>query len=134
MGKSQGTAFGNFVTFLLDAAVTAFTSKPSSPFHAVETHDLTLLWNYTLDGTVALAKFVNVTGGVNVEIGRRFGDSSTTVQSGFQERLRADISDTQAWLKILRVQRSDQGQYEFDLSATFSGSLLHVAEVIVQCK
>ena len=122
------------MTFLLDAAVTAFTSKPSSPFHAVETHDVTLVWNYTLDGTVALAKFVNVTGGVNVEIGRRFGGSSTTVQSGFQERFRADISDTQAWLKILSVQRSDQGQYGFDMSVNPIGTLRHVVEVIVQCK
>ena len=100
----------------------------------METHDVTLVWNYTLDGTVALAKFVNVTGGENVEIGRRFGDSSTTVQSGFQERFRADILDTQARLKILRVQRSEQGQYEFDMSVNPRGTLKHVVEVIVQCK
>ena len=100
----------------------------------METHDITLVWNYTLDGTVALAKFFNVTGGVNVEIGRRFGNSSTTVKSGFQERFRADISDTQAWLKIVRVQRSEQGQYAFDMSVNPIGTLRHVVEVIVQCK
>ena len=134
VGKSQGTVFGNFVTILLDAAVTAFTSKPSSPFHAVETHDLTLLWNYTLDGTVSFAKLINVTGGGNVEIARKIDGRSTTVQPSFLERFRADISDTQAWLKILRVQRSDQGHYEFDLSASISGSLTHVVGVIVQRK
>ena len=92
------------MTFLLDAALTAFRSKPSSPFYAVETHDVTLVWNYTLDGTVAFGKFLNVTGGGNVEIARKF-NGITTVHSGFQERFRVDISDTQAWLKILRVQR-----------------------------
>ena len=90
-----------------DSAVTAFTSRPSSPVFVEETHDITLVWNYTLDGTVALAKFWNTTGGVNDEIARQF-QGSTTVHSSYQERFRADISDTQARLTILKVQRSDR--------------------------
>ena len=73
------------MTFLLDAAVTALTSKPSSPFHAVETHDVTLVWNYTLDGTVGVAKFGNVTGGGNVEIGRKFGTVSINSGTDFKD-------------------------------------------------
>ena len=99
----------------------------------VETHDVILVWNYTLDGTVALARFLNATGGGNEEIARQF-QGSTSVHSKYQERFRADISDTQARLTILKVQRSDQGKYNVDLTASVSGSLRHVVEVIVQCK
>ena len=98
-----------------------------------ETHDVILVWNYTLDGTVALAKFWNTAGGVNDEIARQF-QGSTTVYSSYQERFRANITDTHARLTILKVQRSDQGKYEVDLTASVSGTLRHTVELIVQCK
>ena len=99
----------------------------------VETHDVILVWNYTPDGTVAFVKFWNTAGGVNEEIAMHF-QGSTTVYSGYQERFRADITDTQARLTILKVQRSDKGKYEVALTASGSGSLRHMVEVIVQCK
>ena len=41
-----------------------------------------------------------------------------TVASGYQERFKADISNTLAQLTILTVQRSDSGRYKFTLTST----------------
>ena len=117
----------------LEAAVTAFTSKPPNPTFVVEKQDISLVWRYTLDGTLALAKFSNVTG-VTMLIGKAISVGSVNVEFSFPERFRADVSNTQAQLTILAVQRSDQGKYEFDITPTGSGSLEHVVEVIVQSK
>ena len=54
--------------FCLEAAVTTLTATPPDRSFAIETRDLTLVWDYTLDGSVVFAQFLNVTGG---EIGER---------------------------------------------------------------
>ena len=43
--------------------MTTLTATPSDPSFAIETRDLTLVWEYTLDGSVLFAQFLNVTGG-----------------------------------------------------------------------
>ena len=58
---------------------------------------------------------------------------STTVETNFQERFRAHISDTQARLTILKVQTSDQRKYFFLMHDVFGG-LSHMVELIVQSK
>ena len=60
---------------------------------------------------------------------------STFVESNFQKRFRADISDTQARLIILKAQTSDQERYRFYLLfMLFLDRLRHTVELIVQCK
>ena len=117
----------------VEAAVTAFTSKPPNPTFAVEKQGISLVWRYTLDGTLTLAKFSTVTD-ASVLIGKAVSVGSVNVKSSFQDRFRADASNTQAQLTILEVQRSDQGKYEFDITPSGSGTLRHVVEVIVQSK
>ena len=93
------------------------------------------MWSYTLDGTVALGRLLNITSGAGAageQIARRVGDGNTTVLSKYQDRFTAHISNTQAWLKIKRVQRSDEGKYLFDLTPTLSGNIRHELKVIVQ--
>ena len=92
------------------------------------------MWNYTLDGTVLLATFSNVTGGGNEEIAREVQGRSISVENNYKDRFSAGISDNHAWLKIVRVQRSDQGEYQFSVTASGSGTITHVVTVIVQCK
>ena len=58
-----------------------------------------------------------------------------TVMGNYQERFRADISNTLAQLTILTVQRSDSGTYEIVLTPQdFSGDLTDQVELEVQCK
>ena len=115
--------------------VSQLTSRPDDPTIANETSDLTLMWKYNAVGSIILATFANTTGGgVGDRIARRVGANDIMVEAKYQDRFRANISDSQAWLKILRVQRSDEGMYEFGLEPgagfTISGQL----ELIVHCK
>ena len=92
------------------------------------------MWNYTLDGTVNMASFTRDTGGGDEEIARK-QSGSTILRAGFQSgRFSADASDTQAWLKITRVQKSDQGMYGINVVPTGVGVLLNKVDVIVRCE
>ena len=115
--------------------VSQLTSSPDDPTIANETSDLTLMWKYNAVGSIIVATFGNIPGGgVSDRIARRVGANDIEVEAKYQDRFRANISDSQAWLKILRVQRSDEGMYEFGLEPgagfTISGQL----ELIVYCK
>ena len=92
------------------------------------------MWNYTLDGTVTTASFTRDTGGGDEEIARK-QSGNTILRPGFQSgRLSVDVSDTQAWLKITRVQKSDQGKYGINLTPTGIGLLENKVDVIVRCE
>ena len=114
--------------------MTAFTSKPSDTTFVEENQPITLLWDYTLVASIALARFVNVTGADREVIAIKIGSPNINVVPEYQGRFEADISITQAKLTIPTVQRSDQGKYEFDLTddRVNTGSLLHVVDLIVQ--
>ena len=140
MSKIQPQAFSRCCCdnctffFCLDTAVTAFTSKPSDLTLVEEKKPVTLVWDYTLGGSITVARFLNVTGGGNERIASRSGGGNTSVVDKYQDRFEADISNTQARLTILTVQRSDQGKYEFDLLDVNVDNIKHTVEVIVQCK
>ena len=119
--------------FCLEAAGTTLTATPPDPSFAIETRDLTLVWEYTLDGSVLFAQFLNVTGGGSERIARQVSEGgSVNVEAKYQDRFTVVITDSQASLKIRGVQRSDQGKYQFTLSPTGLGDILHEIEVIVQ--
>ena len=98
----------------------------------LEGQNITFVWSYTLDGAIDFAKFVNNTGAQDV-IATNVG-GTTSVLPNFQKRFTADISVTQASITMLTVQRSDQGKYKFDVTASISGAITDVVELIVQCK
>ena len=52
----------------------------------------------------------------------------------YQERFRADISNTLAQLTIITVQRSDSGHYKFILTSAKLVTITNVVELKVQCK
>lgn len=115
--------------------VSQLTSSPDDPTIANETSDLTLMWKYNAVGSIIVAAFVNTTGGgVGDRIARRVGANDIMVEAKYQDRFRANISDSQAWLKILRVQRSDEGMYEFRLEPTAGNTFSGDLELIVHCK
>ena len=119
--------------FCLEAAVTTLTATPPDPSFAIETRDLTLVWEYTLDGSVFFAQFLDVTGGGSQRIARQVSlDGSVNVEAKYQDRFTVVIMDSQASLKIRGVQSSDQGKYRFSLSPTGSGVIIDEVEVIVQ--
>ena len=115
--------------------VSQLTSSPDDPTIANETSDLTLMWKYNAVGSIIVATFGNITGvGVSDRIARRVGANDIEVEAKYQDRFRANISDSQAWLKILRVQRSDEGMYEFWLEPETGNTISGQLRLIVHCK
>ena len=110
--------------------VSQLISSPDDPTIANETSDLTLLWKYNAVGSIIFATFVGVGG----RIARRVGANDIMVEAKYQDRFRANISDSQAWLKILRVQRSDEGTYDFRLEPGAGNTISDQLELIVHCK
>ena len=107
---------------------------PLNPSYVEELQEITLVWNFTLVGSVDRAIFTLDTGGGDEEIARK-QSGSMNLRPGFQSgRFSADASDTQAWLKITRVQKSDQGMYEINVVPTGIGILQNEVEVIVRCE
>ena len=122
------------VVFCLEAVVSQLISTPDDPTIANETSDLTLMWKYNAVGSIIVAMFGNITGGGNDRIARRVGVNGIIVEAKYQDRFRVNISDSQAWLKILRVQRSDEGMYNFGLEPGAGNTIFDQLELIVHCK
>ena len=118
------------VVFCLEAVVSQLTSSPDDPTIANETSDLTLMWKYNAVGSIIVATFDRV----GDRIARRVGANDIDVEAQYQDRFRANISDSQAWLKILRVQRSDEGMYDFRLEPAAGNTISGQLELIAHCK
>ena len=122
------------ISLSLEAATTQFILPTPLDSYVEELQEITLVWNYTLDGTVNTASFTRDTGGGDEEIARK-QSGNTILRPGFQSgHFSADTSDTQAWLKITRVQKSDQGKYGINLTPTGIGLLQNKVDVIVRCE
>ena len=122
------------VVFCLEAVVSQLTSSPDDPTIANETSDLTLMWKYNAVSFIIVATFRNISGGGDDRIARRVGANDIMVEAKYQDRFRANISDSQAWLKILRVQRSDEGMYDFRMEPTAGDTISGQLRLIVHCK
>lgn len=120
----------------LEAAVTEFNPTPSDTKIAIESNDLTLTWSYTLGGSVLVGRIVNITGGIEEDIAIREINGPTVVVGNYlpQGRFLANITETLAWLKILRVQSSDGGRYAFDMRISGNQKLRHDLELIIHGK
>lgn len=81
-------------------------------------------------------RIANSTGGIEDDIAIREINGPTAVVGNYllQGRFLANISNTQAWLKILRVQSSDRGQYVFDMRISGNQRLRDEVELIVHGK
>ena len=114
------------ISLSLEAATTQFIlPTPLDPSYVEELEEITLVWNYTLHGSVDRASFTRDTGG-DEEIARK-QSGNTILRPGFPSgRFSADASETQAWLKITRV--------GINLTPTGIGFLQNKVGVIVRCE
>lgn len=106
-----------------------------SPSDVIEGQNLTLVWTYTLDGTVGIARFHIITESRSeLLIGKKFGPGVMIVQPEYQSRFRAQATNTRAELGISPVQRSDEATYTMNVIPIGSGSLAQSVVLIVSCK
>lgn len=119
--------------FESETASTAFITEPSKPTFAEEGKIFTLEWNYTLDGTVYIAQFFNVTGGGIVRLAKTSETGNIlTVESDYIGRFSGQVTNTKAELTVLGMQRSEQLNCRFLLNPTGSGILSSDVDIIIQ--
>ena len=117
------------------AFITAVITKPPSPSYAVEGQNVTLEWTYTLDGSVGFAKFAIVSDdGSELVIWKSFVSGIISINPDYQERFKAEATDTRIGLNILAVQRSDEETYKVNILPTGDGSILEEVTLVVNCK
>ena len=117
-----------------ETATSAFVFIPPNPSYAVEGKDFTLKWNYTLDSSLNVVRFSNVTGGGDDSIGSRNGPGKINSTQKYAARFRAQATNNRAELTILAVQLSDEGTYKLTLVSSTPTFISNEAKVIVNCK
>ena len=105
-----------------------------SPSYAVEGNNTTLIWTYTLDGSVGSAMFIRVNDDQSEVISKRFRPGAMNFTLKDLERFKGEATDTRAQLTILAVQRSDEATYELIVLPAGDGSISEKVILIVNCK
>ena len=111
-------------------AIPSFTEEPSNPSRVDEGDNITLRWTYNIDGTFRNSVFELSTGET---IALKDG-SGLTVAPAFSGRVQVFISDSEATLTLLRVNRSDDKDYRYRIQNTAIQARASVVNIVVQCK
>ena len=112
-------------------AVPSFTEEPSNPSRVDEGDNITLRWSYNIDGTFRDSAFTLVRSGDTIALK---DSSGLAVAAGFSDHVQVIISDNEAALTLLHVNRTDDGDYQYFIRNTALGSASSVVKVFVQCK
>ena len=116
--------------YTVTEAVPSFTEEPPNPSRVDERDNLHLRWTYSIDGTFRDSRFLSPTGQpVALKDGGGF-----TVNPEFSDRVQVSISDSEATLTLLHVNRSDDGGYEYNIQNTNLRSASSFVNVFVRCK
>ena len=111
-------------------AVPSFTEEPPNPSRVDEGDNITLRWTYSIDGTFRDSRFLSPTGQtIALKDGGGF-----TVNPKFSDRVQVSISDSEATLTLLHVNRSDDGGYQYIIQNTNFLSASSSVNVFVRCK
>ena len=117
--------------YTVTEAVPSFTEEPSNPSRVDEGDNITLRWSYNIDGTFRDSTFTLVRTGVTIALK---DGSGLAVAPSFSGRVQVIISDSEATLTLLHVNRTDNGDYRYSIRNTAFRSAESVVNVFVQCK
>ena len=117
--------------YTVTEAVPSFIEEPSNPSRVNEGDNITLRWTYNIDGTFRDSTFTLVRTGNTIALK---DSSGLTVAPRFSDHVQVIISDSEAALTLLHVNRSDDGDYEYHIRNTALGIKKSVVNVFVQCK
>ena len=111
------------------------TATPPNPFSVLEGNNITLVWQYNLDGSFGdvLLQFLGSETLVIVDK-HDINVDAAVPESVYQGRIQENINATQAEITIFALQRSESGEY--DIQVVNSGRQRESNKVIVQvqCK
>lgn len=116
--------------YTITEAAPLFTEEPPNPSPVKEGDNITLRWTYSIDGTFRDSRFLLVTGET---IALKDG-SGLNVASAFSGHVQVFISDSEATLTLLHVNRSDDRGYQYIIQNTNLLSVSSIVNVLVQCK
>ena len=116
--------------YTVTETVPSFKEEPLNPSRVDEGDNITLRWTYNIDGTFRDSIFSLSTGET---IALKDG-SGLAVAPAFSDRVQVFISDSEATLTLLRVNRSDDKEYRYRVLNTAFQAVASVVSVFVQCK
>ena len=96
----------------LESQAPNITSAPSSPLQVVEGRNVTLEWTYNTGSAFEEAEFGTL--GFPFIV-RKTRGASIRITSAFDGRLTADITETNASITFLAVNRGDSRVYDFSV-------------------
>ena len=117
--------------YTVTEAVPSFTEEPSNPSRVDEGDNITLRWTYNIDGTFRDSTFILLRTGSTIALKDSIG---LAVAAEFSDHVQVIISDSEAALTLLHVNRSDDGDYRYVIRNTALRSTESVVNVFVQCK
>lgn len=102
----------------------------------VQGKNVTLAWEYNVDGKFAQAQFSDLkkAGKEKTVAVKSSANGNVVVASDYQERLIVRISASQTLVTILRAQKADIGKYKLQVINRKLETINSVVEVSVHCK
>ena len=117
---------------LSESQAPTITSAPSSPVSVVEGESVTLEWTYDLGGS-AFRQAEFDTAGVSFVVDR-LRQEPVAINSAFVGRVTANITETNASITFLAVNRGDSKSYEFTVENEDRNSDAKTLDMEVQCE
>ena len=113
-----------------------FTENPPNPFNVLEGNNITLVWQYNLDGLFddVTLEFIGTTATLTIVDKHDINLNATVPESVFQGRIQENINATRAEITILALNRSESGEYEITLVNSRRQRARNRLTVQVQCK
>ena len=113
-----------------------FTENPPDPFNVLEGNNITLVWQYNLDGLFddVTLEFIGTTATLTIVDKHDINLNATVPESVFQGRIQENINATRAEITILALNRSESGEYEITLINSKRQRARNRLTVQVQCK
>ena len=132
MPRKAGDLYVTQTFYRLESQVPTITSAPSSPVQVVEGESVTLEWTYNTGGS-AFQEAELRSQGFAVIVTKTAG-ASTIIVPAFYGRLTANITETNASITFLAVNRSDSRTYDFVVVNQAFRTALQQFTMDVQCK
>ena len=124
----------HFVSFV-ELAPT-FTAAPPDPLYVLEGNNITLVWQYNLDGSFddVVLQFINSFTTLTIVDKHDINRDAAVPESVYLGRIRENINATRAEITIFTLQRSESAEYEIELININRKRASNRVTVQVQCK
>ena len=113
-----------------------FTAAPPDPLYVLEGNNITLVWQYNLDGSFddVVLQFIGSTTTLTIVDKHDINRDATVPSSIYQGRIQENINATQTEIAIFALQRSESGEYEIEVINGARQRASNRVTVQVHCK